>query len=389
MNSENEGKHFDASQKSEVIKSSHNNDKRTDYDGINDYIFQKPVRHGHKKKKMKRWKKVVLGTLISVVSLLLAAVICLLIFINVGKGQLLDGNEDGIILTPDSAQSYDNGRFVEHNGKKYEYNKNITSFLFMGIDKPELTENEVSYGRNGDADVLLLLTLDTQSGETNLISISRDTMAEMDVYSESGKYAGTKTQQICLAYAYGNGRETSCENEVEAVRKLFYNVPINSYLALDLSAISVLNDTVGGVTVESLETFKKFTKGETVTLYGDDAETYVRSRNTEILDSNNTRMERQKQYLKAFFDKVVYETKNDLMTPVDLFNQASPYMVTNIGITQVSYLSSQLLGKSFSDFNMQNVPGEVKQGENYAEYYVDEEAFYEIFLDVYYNQVVV
>ena len=68
-----------------------------------------------------------------------------------------------------------------------------------------------------------------------------------------------------------------------AVRRLFYNVPINSYVALDLDGISYMNDAVGGVGLTPIETFRNFTEGETVTLWGKDAESYVRYRDTTKL----------------------------------------------------------------------------------------------------------
>lgn len=362
--------------------------KTASNDDLDDYVFQKPVHHRHHgKEKMKRWKKALIIILISLIVILVALISMFFIFSNIGRSQLLSDRDDTVLMTPDGVESRDNGKYVVYNGKKYEYNENITSVLFMGVDKENLETNTDDFGKNGDADVLLLFTFDTVSGKTNLVSISRDTMSDVDVFSTEGNYVGTKIQQICLAYSYGDGRETSCENQVDAVRKLFYNVPINSYFALDLSAINVLNDTVGGVTVEALETFGPFVEGETVTLHGTDAEKYVRTRNTKILESNNMRMERQKQYIRGFFDRVVYETKQNIMTPVDLFNEASPYMVTNIGVPKVTYLAENVLNKNFYELNMQNVPGEVKQGDFYAEYYVDEDSFYEMFLNIYYTPV--
>ena len=43
-------------------------------------------------------------------------------------------------------------------------------------------------------------------------------MADVDVYSESGVYSGINKEQICLAYAYGDGQHTSCENVLKSVK---------------------------------------------------------------------------------------------------------------------------------------------------------------------------
>ena len=52
-----------------------------------------------------------------------------------------------------------------------------------------------------------------------------------------------------LAYAYGNGKDTSCQYMVDAVSRLFYGIPVNGYAAFNMETIAALNDAVGGVTV--------------------------------------------------------------------------------------------------------------------------------------------
>lgn len=361
-------------------------------DDLNDYIYMTPVKnsssHKKEKKKKKLWLKISIGILIGLIVLILSGIITLFVLINVGKGAMLDANKTAIINVPTYVQQVEqDGKTIVYNGKTYKYNEAITSILFMGIDRDQFADDDENLGTNGDADALMLLTYDTSNGNTDLISISRDTMADIDVYSKDGTYIGIEKQQICLAYAYGDGKETSCTNQVNAVSRLFYNIPISSYLSMDLDAVSVLNDAVGGVTVTSPQTFKEFTKGETVTLYGESAETFVRNRDTSVLDSNNSRMERQRVYIESFFKTLAAGTKENLMLPVDLFNAASPYTVTNIDIPKVTYLASNILEKDFSEIEMQNVPGEVVQGEVYAEYHLDQEKFFEMFLNVYYTPV--
>ena len=95
-------------------------------------------------------------------------------------------------------------------------------------------------------------------------------------------------------------------------------------------------------------------------------------------------MKRQKQYLNAFFNQLVTSTKADFTTLLDLYNAASPYMMTNVGANKAAYLASEALQNNFSALNMQNVPGEVKMGEKYAEYHIDEDAFFEMFLNIFY-----
>lgn len=382
-------------QTEELVKAESENEtehKSAIKDELDDFIYVIPRKrrkrkHHSSRKKRNRVPKIIITVLCVLIAIVLAAIAAVTVLINVGKGELVGDTDNVVIEIPDKVDNSDNGKYIIYNGEKYKYNENITTILFMGIDKRGFDENNELIGANGDADALILMAYDTKTGKSNLISISRETMAYMNVYSSDGAFVGTKKQQLCLAFAYGDGKETSCENQVDAVQKLFYNVPINSYIALDLDGIAYMNDAVGGVTVEALETFKNFTEGEVVTLYGDNAETYVRYRDITQVDSNNNRMKRQKQYLNAFFNQLVTQTKSNVTTVVDLYNAASPYVVTNVGVGKAVYLANSVLQGSFSDFDMQNVPGTVTMGEKYAEFNIDEDAFFELFLEIYYDKV--
>ena len=52
-----------------------------------------------------------------------------------------------------------------------------------------------------------------------------------------------------LPYSFGDGKVTSCQYMVDAVSNLFYGMPINGYVALNMNAVAMINDAVGGVTV--------------------------------------------------------------------------------------------------------------------------------------------
>lgn len=363
------------------------------YDDLDDFVYKVPAKgrhskhHRHHRTKMKRWKKAIIILLIVLIIIIISAISAVMIALNIGRGELLDKNTDVVINIPKDIVTYRDGKVITYKGEDYKLNENITSILFMGVDEREFEKNDSNYGTNGNADVLMLMTIDTETGDSNLISIPRDTMADVNVYSTEGNYVGTEKKQIALAYSYGNGKETSCENEVTAVRRLFYNIPINSYLALDLESISAVNDSIGGVEVTSPETIGQFTEGETVTLLGEMAESFVRTRSHEELDANLKRMERQKIYLSGFFNKFIESTKSNIMTPVDLYNSANPYMVTDINISKVTYFSSLLLQKNFTDFNLQTIEGELKQGDIYAEYYADEEKLFDLFINIFYTQI--
>ena len=110
------------------------------------------------------------------------------------------------------------GKEVTYQGEKYVYNEELVSILFLGVDKEAFEEGgTVGDGKAGQADALFLLVLDTKTGKSRLIAISRDTMTDVNVYSDLGNFIGTEKLQLCLAYTYGDGKEKSCESRFQAV----------------------------------------------------------------------------------------------------------------------------------------------------------------------------
>ena len=109
---------------------------------------------------------------------------------------------------------------ISYFGKKYRYKNDLINILCMGVDRLRLNEGEAVYGEGGQADAIVLLSLHARSGAITLLHISRETLAEIELYTETGRYAGMESRQLCLAYSYGDGREKSCENVGRAVSRL-------------------------------------------------------------------------------------------------------------------------------------------------------------------------
>lgn len=281
---------------------------------------------------------------------------------------------------------------IAYHGKVYEYNDDLLVFLCLGIDSRQDIKKEKTPGEGGQADTVILTVIDQKAKTLKVINISRDTMTKVGFYDTNGMYLYDKEAQLALQYAYGDGREKSCELMERAVSNLFYGIPIHGYAAMDIKAVSQLNDAVGGVEVTVIEDLSRFTPdlalGNTVTLTGRQALHYVQERQveTEELGANNLRIERQKQYLMAFFAKVKEGAKKDIMLPVELFNTASQHMITSITADQAAYLSTIVLECNFGGEDMVSVQGKVEKEDIYEEFYVDEQALYDLIVNVFYRE---
>lgn len=362
--------------------------RRQDTRKANPKSGQKPGSNARKKKGPLIAVLVILGILV----LLLATAVGAYFYLNKkGEAQLKKNQSIASITAPEEASSEDDGKMIVYNGAKYKYNEDNINILFMGIDRDMQDTGEKVIGENGQADVLIWAALDSKTGHLSLINISRDAMVDVNKYNVKDKYLGTDKMQLCLAYSYGDGKEKSCENTLQSVSRLMYGMPVNAYVAIDYSAIAPLNDAIGGVTVNVLEDLTQsdsaLKAGETVTLHGEQAQTYVRSRNTEVLDSNNQRMERQKQYIDAFLQQAISQTKKNPTLPVTLYNDVSDYMVTNISASEVTHLATLMIQNGVSGGDILTVPGEVTQGDVYAEFNPDDKELYKLILSVFYKEI--
>lgn len=280
---------------------------------------------------------------------------------------------------------------IRYQGKIWTYNKDILTFLCMGIDKKGEVKASGNLLKGGQADAIFLAVLDPDQKKISIIGVNRDTMTEISVYDKDGLYVGKETAQLALQHAYGDGLEESCERTMEAVSHLFYGLPIHGYCALNMSVIQLINDAIGGVdvTVASdvyISGKRRWKAGEQIHLEGKDAVSFVQGRDTSIAQSAEDRLARQKQYLKAFMDQAIQAVKQDMTLPVKLYSQITPYMVTDITSDEVVYLAGQALSYSFSEEDIYSLTGEVRMGEKYEEFYQDDTALYEMILKIFYKE---
>lgn len=279
----------------------------------------------------------------------------------------------------------DDGTTIVYKGHTYQLNPNLVTVLFLGIDH-EVQETDV-IGTGGQSDVLLLVGLDTKTGEATVLNISRDTYAQVDVYSIHNQFIETVNQQITMAYGYGNGKDTSCENAKRSVERLIYGLPISRYISLDMDGILAANETVGRVSLHSLIDVhmpdgSDVKAGDYIELAGRNLDRYIRTRGQE-LDANTRRMERQQQYVTEFVKKSVARTREQLSFPVDLFSTLAPYMATNLEISDVTFLSSAFINHG-AHFSFRSVTGSYGKLYGSSVFYPDETDLFEAVLQVFY-----
>lgn len=298
---------------------------------------------------------------------------------------------------PDNEKTGWQEGWLRYQGETYCYNKDIMTFLFMGIDREDRTDPAWETG-GGQADALFLLILDPHEEMIKLIPINRSTMTQIVVYDEAGAERNTVEAQLCVQYGFGDGEEKSCAYQMEAVQKLLYDIPINGYIAVNMDVIPVVTDAVGGIDLTVLEDIRNEKKevilreGETVHLDGELAYRYVRNRDISEELSADARLERQRQFLTEFIYKMSYMTRQDPTVPVKLFQEISGNMITDITADEIVYLAAIAGGYHFDAGQVYTIPGKSISGEKnenseFDEFHVDEDGLFELILNIFYEPV--
>ena len=322
--------------------------------------------------------------------ILLAVAVLLVVLVILSRGNKENPvtSTEYVKTTEDASSGTDKWQegVISYNGKNYRYNTSIKNYLFLGVDQDGPVVKAKDGISGGQSDAMFLLVADDRNKTLSVIAINRNTMTNVKVYDEDGDYVNTARLQICLQHGYGDGMRVSCLRSVDAVSELFYNLPISGYLSMNMDALPIINDAIGGVTVEVLDDLSNtaknvsLKKGETVTLTGDEAYVYLRSRDTSVFDSAGERLNRQMQYMTALFAKMKTVTESNPSIFKTINSSIKDYTVSSMDFVKLAEMSADY---TFDESHMYTIPGETVQGEVFEEYNVDDPALYEMILEIF------
>jgi LCP family protein required for cell wall assembly len=254
----------------------------------------------------------------------------------------------------------------------------------MGIDR----EGVVTGGpedRGHTADMQALLIFDEKAETEQLLLLNRDTMVMMSGLDELGREAGQYYAQLALSHAHGTGGTDSCENVRKTVSEMLYGIHIDYYVSMNMGGIVALNDAVGGVTVEVTDDFTQIDPtigmGQ-VTLRGQQAYNFVRTRKGLGDQMNVSRMERHKSYFTGLVEALRNKLETEPEFTVSLYEQISPYIVTDCSVNALTGMMER-----YADYELTEIvspEGENVRGERYMEFYLDEEKLDALILRLFY-----
>lgn len=274
------------------------------------------------------------------------------------------------------------GDQIYYESEWYVPNDSIESILILGIDKKE--DGSKDRQNSEQADFLALVVMNKDDETYQILHLNRDTMTDIPQTDAFGEVYGYVEGQLTLAHTYGNNDKIRCRNTENTVEKLLYGIDIDHYLSLTMDAVAILNDSIGGVTVQLMDDFteldESFVKDAVVTLKGEQALAYVQARGSLEDNTNLHRMERQQQYIAALIEKL---SGYDFENTVDTMMEVNEYLVSDCTVDQLSRMIERL--GSYTYEGTVSPEGEAVKGAEFMEYHVDDQALQALVVEMFYE----
>jgi len=302
-----------------------------------------------------------------------------------------DGTTDTDATTTTSKSSKKTTE-LSYGGKKYKLRKNMEIVLIMGIDTRQKIKDDSSTIHSSQADVLYVYALDHNNKTIQTLQINRETVANVRQIFGAGFDDEFAKMQICLAHSYGKNEKARCRNTVEAVRGLISNTPIDHYISLNMDSISILNEQVGGVTVTVPAGLEKadpaFVAGAKVTLKGNQAELFVRSRMSLDDGSNAFRMKRQEIFMTAWKKQALSKMNNDSGFAPKMILALSNYLTSDMSASKLSNIANNL--KDYKDLGTLTPSGKTLEADGkdrlFKEFHVDKDDLKKKVIELFYEK---
>jgi anionic cell wall polymer biosynthesis LytR-Cps2A-Psr (LCP) family protein len=166
------------------------------------------------------------------------------------------------------------------------------------------------------------------------------------------------------------------------VSELLYGMPVDSSIALVMDGIPDVADALGGVTVtleeDATELDPSYQEGATVTLSGEEIETFLRYRDTDETGSNDLRMNRQEVFLRG----ILVALQGGSTKVSALIDAGGDNLYTDMTLDEMIALS-----EATDSLNFVKLAGQTTEGELHDEYYPDQDALVEQIINLFYQVV--
>lgn len=216
----------------------------------------------------------------------------------------------------------------------------IQTLLVICLDAFDAPSDSGAYRNGNRADLIMLMVIDEALGKTTALQLNPDTLVP---FTPPGASEALEVP-LGLVYSYGSGGSDSCLSGSKAVSGLLGGIPIDHYMTFTMDSIPIVNDMIGGVTVNITDDFPEeypaLQKGENVTLSGESAAAFFRFRADDDVD-NESHMERQRGYMAGLYSPFLKNAgQENFLTKLTL--QLGERFTTDLTLSQMMQMLQSL-----------------------------------------------
>lgn len=288
-------------------------------------------------KKTRKWSILLIVTILLLVMIVITLGLHLFLASKVSKLNIKQLNEEELAV---NSGMYE---LVSQDLTKSEFN-NIKNIVLFGIDTQSKGDGQDDPDFLGRTDTIMIVSINPKYKSLKMISIPRDTYAEIE---------GHGKMKINYAYAFGQ--------EQLAIKTINQNfgLDLTEYATVDFEGlVHVIND-IGGIKIKITQAEQKFINSAsdiayevsgnpqkkvagygTVTLDGEQALTHSRNR---AVGDDFTRAGRQRQVLEAILTKMSTMSIGEISDMLDVFLKE---VTTNINVSDyIGTITEVLMNK--------------------------------------------
>ncbi len=283
----------------------------------------------------------------------------------------------------EQAQTREWSKTITYKGKKYHTRRDLTTLLFLGIDNVQVTDPRGNIGTGGRSDAIMLMLLDDTQKTISTLSISRDTQTTVEAYDHSGRFLYAGTMHLTLQYAFGDSAQRGCYLSKKAISNLLHGMYIAGTMSMTMDAIPTVIEAMGGLQLTFDQDFSyidpAYKKGATVVLNGDQANHFVRYRDTDVSGSAEQRVNRMEWLVSQVFTKL--RTLGGATFVEEVLDKASEHIYSDISADDLKKLTTYKYTDAYT------LPGESREGDLHDEFIYDEDALQELIVQLFYEPI--
>jgi LCP family protein required for cell wall assembly len=215
-----------------------------------------------------------------------------------------------------------------------EFMKDRVNILFAGIDYSIEREGRTDFR----TDTMLLISVNFAAGRADLISVPRDSYADIAFTNNNWKING--------AFMSAGGKEgRGFECMMETVSNTLGGVPISHYVAVEMQAVKDIVNEIGGVWYDvdyDIDIGGRHLSKGYQKLDGQAVLDYCRARKGITSGTDIDRIDRQQRLLLSVFSQLKNSMR--LSSIPDIYNKVKSGVYTNLNFEQITALTLFALG---------------------------------------------